>query len=194
MSDYPDHVKQASVDLLNRLLGNPETAAEAEDLISRVNPNADFPMKRAREAVIKPVMSELEKEREKIAALEAKLAAREKAEEEAAERARENSLLSRIDSVKGKYGFSDETLQRVMNRMREQNNPDVEAAAAWVAESIPKAAPQTGHDFLPTNVDPWGTTSGDEQWAGLHKDPDRWLTSELRSIARDPEFARLGNG
>jgi hypothetical protein len=85
-------------------------------------------------------------------------------------------------------------MDRVMSRMREKNNPDVEAAAAWVVESAPKPPPATGYDYLPSTVDPYGTASGDKAWEGLHKDPQQWMTAELRAIVRDPEFARMGGG
>jgi hypothetical protein len=89
-------------------------------------------------------------------------------------------------------------MSNVMDRMREQNNPDVDAAAAWVAESIPKPAPATGHDFLPSGVDPLGLNANKDFFDGLMdtgpKGADLWLDKTLRSIASDPEFARLGGG
>ena len=194
MSDLDHDIEKRGAYLLNQLLGDPRTAEEAEKLVAKINPNAQFPMRDRREALIAPVMTELEKERARVAALEAKWAARETADAEAAQRRAEDELLARVENVKAKRGFSDEMMTKVMDRMRANNNPDVDAAAAWVAESVPKAGPATGHDFLPTTVDPFGTTSGEEKWQSLHKDPDRWLTSELRSIAKDPEFARLGGG
>ena len=80
----------------------------------------------------------------------------------------------------------------VQNAVFVDHNGVVEAAAAWVAESVPKPAPAAGYDYLPSTVDPFGTASKDETWAALHKSPDQWLTAELRSIVRDPEFTRLG--
>lgn len=194
MSDArtPAQIAQQSVQLLNQLLGDPRTAPEAEKLIQTLNPQAEFPYRQQREAVLGPVMGELEKERARVAALEEKWNAREAAEAQRETKRQEDELLARMEAVKSKRGLSDDAMQRVMDRMRANNNPDVEAAAAWVAESVPKPAPAAGYDYLPSTVDPFGTASKDETWAALHKSPDQWLTAELRSIVRDPEFTRLG--
>jgi hypothetical protein len=190
----PAEIAQQSVNLLNQLLGDPRTAPDAEKLIQTINPKAEFPYRQQREAVLQPVMSELEKERARVAALEEKWNAREAAEAARETKRQEDELLARMEQVKSKRGFSDDAMQRVMDRMRQNNNPDVEAAAAWVAESAPKAPPASGYDYLPNTVDAWGSASGDEAWKSLHEDPQKWLTSELRSIVRDPEFTRLGGG
>jgi chemotaxis protein histidine kinase CheA len=185
------HVRSAS--LLSQLLADPRTAEDAERLVQTINPEAKFPARERREAILAPVMDELSKERKAREALEAKMAAREEREAEAERNSKEQAILDRLNSVKAKRGFSDEMMEKVISRMREQNNPDVDAAAAYVSESIPKAPPATPYaDLLPSNVDPYGSVSGDERWAALHKDPNRWLSDEIRAIAKDPEFARLG--
>ena len=160
---------------------------------AQINPQAKFPMRDAREAVLQPLRGELEAERQARQALEARLTAREEREAAAERQRQEDDMMSRLTGIKTKRGFSDDMMQRVIDRMRENNNPDVDAAAALVAESVPKPPPVAGNDFLPQSVDPYGVSSGDEKWAALHKNSDQWLTSELRAIARDPEFARLGN-
>ena len=191
-SDYPTDVIQRGAHLLDRMLGDPRTAAQAEKLVEIINPNSDLTQRR--EAVLAPVRAELEQERKAREALEARLAERETREAAAEQARQEAEMLRRVESVKKTRGLSDEAMERVFARMRDQNNPDVESAAAFVADSIPKAAPQVGiyDNLLPQTVDPYGTASGDEAWASLHKDPNAWMTEKLRSIARDPEFARLG--
>lgn len=186
-----------SAQLLTQLLADPRTAEQAEQLVQTINPDAKFPARERREAITKPVLDRIEAEaaarKAQAQALEDKLAAIEAEKAQAAQQAREQELLDRLNAVKAKRGFSDEMMEKVISRMREQNNPDVDAAAAFVAESIPKAPPASPYaDILPTTVDPYGANSGDEKWAALHKDPNRWLTDELRSIATDPQFARLG--
>lgn len=180
--------------LLQSMLADPRTAEKAEELVMQINPTAKFPMRERREALTAPIMGELEKKQKALDALEARLTARDERDAAEAAKRQEDSLLSRIDTVKRQRGFSDEMMDRVMQRMRDNNNPDVEAAAAFVSESIPKQAPATGYDFLPQQVDAFGSGSGTDQWKALHANPDGWLTSELRSIAKDPEFARLGQG
>ena len=181
-------------DLLERLLQNPNTAPKAEEIISQVNPDAKFPYRERREAFFGKMNEELEKERTARKALEDKIAAREAKEAADATVQSEARMVAALEAEKAKRGFSDEMMQRVMDRMRDNNNPDVAAAAAFVAESVPKPPPAQGYDFLPTTVDTYGSVSGDDKWKKLHANSDQWLTDELRSIARDPEFARLGNG
>ena len=193
-TQYSPDIVQRGAALLERMLGDPRTAADAERLVQTINPEAQFPLRDQREALMAPVRGELERERKAREVLEARLAEREAREAAEAQSRQEAAMMDRIQSVKTKRGLSDEAMERVYARMREQNSPDVEAAAAYVADSLPKPGPQTGaYDrFLPQTVDPFGSTSGDEQWAALHKNPDGWLTDKLRSIAHDPEFARLG--
>jgi hypothetical protein len=190
---YDLHARTAA--LLDRLLGDPRTAAQAEELIATVNPEAKFPHREQREALLAPALKALDEEAKKRQALEDKWTAREKAEQEAHEKAQETDLGKRLDAVRDKRGFSEDAMQKLMQRMRDQNNPDVDAAAAWVAEQSPRPGPQVGvNDFLPRTIDTYGANSGDKAWEGLHKNPDGWLTDELRAIAADPEFHRLGNG
>lgn len=203
MSDNPDLVSVSrgqydlasrSAELLSKMLGDPRTAAQAEELVSRINPAATFPQRDMRNAILQPVEARLAAERTAREALEAKWNAREAKEAEAATLADQNAMMSRINAVKAKRGFSDEAMEQVIQRMRDNNNPDVEAAAAYVADSLPKPGPATGHDYLGGSVDVFGSQSETDQWKGLTANPDKWLTNELRTIARDPDFARMGQG
>jgi len=190
-SQYDLHANAAT--LLNKLLTNPKVAPKAEELIAQVNPNATFPGREIREAYLEPVNARFEQEKAAREALQKRLDDREAAEAAARQKAQEDAMMDRLNALKTKRGFSDELVTKVMERMRDQNNPDVDAAAALVAESIPKPSAASGLDYLGGNVDVYGSASGDSAWEGLHKDPTNWLTQELRNIAHDPEFARLGN-
>lgn len=201
MSDNPNTVvvdraqydlHQRSAAILAQMLGDPRTAAEAEKIVATINPNAQFPGRQAREAVLQPVMAELEKERAKFTALEARIAAREAKEAEADQRNQEADLTGRLESVRAKRGFSEEMMTKVITRMRDQNNPDIDAAAAWVAETVPKPGPAVGHDFLPSTVDAYGSSGANEVWKPLHDNPQRWQDDMLRNLKNDPEFLRLG--
>ena len=185
---------QAAQDLLNRLLGHPEAGTlPTEALIAKVNPTAKFPVKEAREALLAPFEARLKAGDDARDAL-AKQLSDDRAERKAqAEQAEEVKLLDRLNTVRTKRGFSEETMEKVLARMREQNNPDIDAAAAWVAETLPKPSPAIGHDFLPSTVDAFGSNSGDKAWESLHQSPDQWQTAELRKIVADPEFLALGN-
>lgn len=189
-SQHDLHLKSASI--LSQMLGDPRTAAEAEKIVATINPHAQFPERARREAAMAPMNAALDAERAARTALEERIAAREAKDAAAEQRSQEAELTNRLDSVRNRRGFSEETMNKVIQRMRDQNNPDVDAAAAWVAESVPKPGPASGNDFLPSNIDVYGSQGTDEKWKSLHESPDRWLTKELRDISRDPEFARLG--
>jgi DNA anti-recombination protein RmuC len=197
---------QKSTALLDKMLGDPTTAPAAEDLIKKLNPQAVFPGRASREALLAPMLGEVEKVRTenkaeieaanaRATALQERLDARDAREAEAAQKAQEASLTAQLQSIQSRRGFSEETMQKVLDRMREQNNPDVDAAAAWVAESIPKPLPATGHDYLPSTVDVYGSASDPTgtMWETLHQNPSKWQTDQLRAIVKDPEFLRLGN-
>ena len=197
---------QKAAGLVDKMLGDPSTAPEAEALISKVNPQAVFPARASREALLAPVNAAVEKVRteitgqltaaeERAAKLQERLDARDAREAEQAAKAQETALETQLKSIQSRRGFSDETMQAVLTRMREQNNPDVDAAAAWVAETIPKPLPASGHDYLPSQVNVYGgiTDQENKAWDGLRENPTGWQTQELRNIVRDPEFLRLGN-
>jgi hypothetical protein len=197
---------QKSTLLLNKMLGDPVDAPLVEKIVEKHNPQAVFPGRAAREAIVTPLMSAVDQKASELqakldaesaarGALEQKWNDREAAEAEQRAKAEETALQTRIESIQAKRGFSDETMKRVLDRMREQNNPDVDAAAAWVAETIPKPLPASGHDFLPSTVDVYGSSASDPKetaWKNLHENPTQWQTNELRSIVKDPEFLRLG--
>lgn len=197
---------QKSTALLDKMLGHPVHAPMAETIIKDLNPDAVFPGRAAREAIVNPLMSAVDKRAEELNAkleaeaaargeLQAKWDARETAEAEAKQKAQETALTNRLTEIQSRRGFSDETMQKVLERMRENNNPDVDAAAAWVAESIPKPLPTSGHDYLPSTVDVYGSSEdpATTAWKGLHENAQKWQTDELRAIVKDPEFLRLGN-
>lgn len=196
---------QKSTALLDRMLGHPVHAPTAETIIKDLNPDAVFPGRAAREAITTPLMGEVEKVRtetaaqlaaadERATALQTRLDARDARELEVATKAQETALTNRLTEIQAKRGFSDETMQKVLERMRENNNPDVDSAAAWVAETIPKPFPTSGHDYLPSTVDVYGSSEdpATTAWKGLHENAQKWQTDELRAIVKDPEFLRLG--
>lgn len=196
---------QRSTALLDQMLGDPTHAPIVEPVVKALNPNAVFPGAKAREAVMAPVKAEIERVRaESKAEIDAALAlaktaqerldAREAKEAAAAQAQSDAQMLAQLNAIRSKRGFSEEKMQEVLARMKEQNNPDADAAAAWVAESIPKPLPAAGHDYLPSTVDVYGSSQdpATTAWKGLHENPTAWQTNELRSIVKDPDFLRLG--
>lgn len=196
---------QRSTALLDQMLGDPTHAPIVEPVVKALNPHAVFPAAKNREALMAPVKGEIERIRAeskaeleaalaRTAALETKLTERETREAAAAQAQSDAQMLAQLKAIQSKRGFSEEKMQEVLTRMKEQNNPDADAAAAWVAESIPKPLPAAGHDFLPSTVDVYGSSEdpATTAWKGLHENPTGWQTQELRNIVKDPEFLRLG--
>ena len=102
----------------------------------------------------------------------------------------ESTLRERLESVKTLYGFTEEGMQTVIKRMRDQNNPDVEAAAAYVNGLAPKPSPVKSSGLFPTKLNPFGAAdlSDDPAIKKLHTDPMAFMEEE--AIAVMDEFAR----
>jgi hypothetical protein len=179
----------AAAALLDKLLRDPKTARVTEDQIRQVNPNATFPGRDLAESYVAPAVAEAA-----AARAEAK-AAREELEKDRAERAEATQIAKlegRLEAARKKYGWADDTIaQQVLKRMQEQNSPDVDAAAAWVNESLPKPPPvnRGNTDYLPQTVDLYGSQSRDKQFEKLHDKPWSYFDDEVRSVLNDPSLA-----
>ena len=83
-----------------------------------------------------------------------------KADRQKANEARENADFTQaIKDAQTRYRLTDEGMQAAFQRMKDQNNPDVEAAAAWVSSNISKAEPVSGSSYTPNN--PFGIKFSD---------------------------------
>lgn len=198
MSDNPatpDHVTLpkaaadqglAAIALLNKLTGDPKVGRQAKEAIRAVNPNARFPDLEIEDRVntlVEERVSRAEKAAaDAAAALEADR--RQRAEERA-----ESELARRIDSVRGKYRFTEDTMQKVFDRMKAENNPDIEAAAAFVNEGIPKPGPKPADNLLPQGLDLFGMQSKPDDLKPLHDNPMGWFDREVRAVLNDPALA-----
>src|SRR5580698_5370783 len=107
--------------LLNTLLTRPDTAPSVEEAIAKANPNAKFPGREAREAQYAPVLSEIEKERAERVKLQERLDARDAADRAAQEKNQEDALVTRMENIRKRRGFSDEMMDKVVARMRAEN-------------------------------------------------------------------------
>ena len=98
----------------------------------------------------------------------------------------EADLLTRVESVKKDFRFTDEGMEKVFDRMRAQNSADVEGAAAYVASQLPKAKPaDTGSSYAPQSLNLYGSAEQDAQWADLNRDPLRWFDKQVMAIENE---------
>ena len=109
-----------------------------------------------------------------------------KADRQKANEARENADFTQaIKDAQNRYRLTDEGMQAAFQRMKDQNNPDVEAAAAWVSSNISKAEPVSGSSYTPNN--PFGINQPETHYELLNKNPfdGRFAEAEISKINQD---------
>ena len=166
--------------LLGDLVAHPTHGAAAKRMIKELNPSANFPEVEAEDRFGKVVDEKTQKVLDRLEAFEAKQAERDKAAEDSRVEA---DFTKRLDAVRSKYRFND--VDKVIERMKAQNSPDVEAAAAWVNENTAKPDPVAGPSYMPQDVDLYGSKSRDEKWRSLHENPQNWFDQQVREIMAD---------
>ena len=187
-SAYEQAVAAKSVEVLAKLLKHPKIAGQVKRAIREVEPNANFPELDAEDQFVEPVRKEVEGVRGEVKGLADRL---DKMIQAAEDRDAEGALASDFQSVQKKYGFTEDGLRKVMERMREKNNPDVESAAAFVNESIPRAKPATatGTNHLPESFNLktmfGGGDDASEKATAASKDPWAFFDAEVRDILND---------
>jgi hypothetical protein len=134
--------------------------------------------------VTAPLVAEIEEQKKANKSLADRLDSWETNQKNGKEEA---ELQGQLDSLKKTYSFTPEGMQRVVDRMKEKNNPDAESAAAWVLAQEKKARPITDSALLPQALNLYGSNSEDENWAELNKDPKGWADRELVKMIN--EFA-----
>lgn len=110
----------------------------------------------------------------------------QKADREKASKEREEADFSRaIKDAQDRYRLTDAGMQAAFERMKAQNNPDVEAAAAWVASNITKAEPVAGSGYSPIN--PFGINQPEAHYDLLNKNPfdGKFAEAEIAKINQD---------
>lgn len=185
---YEQAVGAKSVEVLARLLKHPKLAGQVKRAIKEIEPNANFPELDAEDQFVAPVREEVSGVRKDVQGLTDRL---DKLIQQGTDRDAESALASDFSAVQKKYGFTEDGLRKVMTRMQEHNNPDVESAAAWVNEGIPRAKPAsaTGTNHLPQSFNLKtmfnGSDDADERAASVSKDPWAFFDSEVRSILNE---------
>lgn len=186
-------VSQAELDmlrgtraLLGKLLDDPKRGLDYKRHVKEIVPDAKFPELDLIETVTRP-------RDEAIAALNTRLdkmaEEQTKRDKDSADRAAEQSLRERLDAVRKQYGFTDEGMDLVIKRMREQQSSDAEGAAAYIYGIQPKPAPTNASGLFPSKLNLYGSAekSEDAKIQALHKDPLHFLETEAIEVMN--EFA-----
>lgn len=111
----------------------------------------------------------------------------ERAKERAAweEQQNKTTFESQVEAARKAYSLTDEGFHKMLDRMKEQNSPDAEAAAAWVASKTP--APIKGPTWAPQDLNLFGSKSAEEGMAKLHNDPVGYQDEQLAEFFKNPD-------
>lgn len=165
--------------LLDSLYNDPKHGMSFKKMMKEKLPDARIPELDIVENVTKPYD-------EKISALEAENKKfREDMEawqKKQADREEEQQVRLTLDDVQKKYKLTDDGMSKVVERMKEKNNPDAEAAAAFILRQQPTPKPATPAAYLPSELNLYGSSTADEQYADLNKDPVKWFDRQCAEI------------
>lgn len=98
----------------------------------------------------------------------------------------EATFASKIEMIRKSKNFTEEGMKKVFDRMKEHNNPDIEAAAAWVLSQEPRVPTQSA--YAPQTMDIYGSNSGDKKWEELNRNPVAFFDKEVLEILNDPQY------
>lgn len=181
---------ERDANLAAALWNDPKHGMKIKEIAKEKWPDSNIPELDAIKEVRKSESELLSKFEAKEKALDDKLAAYEAKQKEKEEKENESKSAKEfeveVEATKKKYQLSSEGMEKVFQRMKDKNNPDVEAAAAWVTDHQQAAAPinQAGGDSM---FNPFGSKSEDKDWELLNKNPfdGRFAEKEIAQITRD---------
>lgn len=108
------------------------------------------------------------------------------------------TFMEQYEKVRKDYSFTEDGMQKVMARMKDKNNPDIESAAAWVARQEP-SKPVTSSNYMPSEFNAKGffaPDSAEEAWKGF-EDPNTRRAAEndiINQVLSTPEKFREFGG
>lgn len=185
---------EGSAKLMDSLWNDPKYGLKIKEFTKEKFPNANIPevdtIKHVRktEEDLRTSMSADKKAVEDLISGFRKEREDEKSvEKEARETAR---FQNDVEATKKKYQLSAEGMEKVFARMHEKNNPDVEAAAAWVTDHEQAAKPLEQPGYGSQSMDfqnSFNSTQEDKDWELLNKDPFdmKFADQEIRRITAD---------
>ena len=182
---------QGTAKLANTLWNDEKIGMTVKERAKELLPNSNIPEVDAMRTARKTETEILTKVEAKEKALEDRISAFEKAQKERDEKdlsaKAEREFAADVEGTKKKYQLTAEGMEKVFARMKEKNNPDVEAAAAWVTDHEPKQSPLTSSNYSPQNLDVFGSSSGRDEFKEIneHAFDGKWFDKEVRKINED---------
>ena len=170
--------------LYNKLWNDPEEGLNFKRKVKKLVPDAQIPELDMIDTTVKPFEEKLAKQAEDNKALRERLDLIEKKSKDEKE---ESEFAKSLDSARRKFHLTDEGFDKAISRMKEMNNPDAEAAAAWVASQEKKAKPVGSSSFAPSALNLFGSNKVDDSLAELHRDPILWQDNQIQTML--DEFA-----
>jgi hypothetical protein len=170
--------------LLNKMWNDPKTGMAFKKKVKEFVPDAKIPELDIVDGATAPIFAELEEQKKANKTLADRLDNWETSQKNSKE---ESELQTQLDAIRKQYSFTPEGMQKVVDRMKEKNNPDADAAAAWVAAQERKARPVTPA-FSKTDLNLYGASTIDESMKELHTNPERWAVNEMEIMLN--EFAQ----
>lgn len=184
ISEAEDALRKKYEHLYNRLWNDPKEGLNFKRKVKELVPDAQIPELDMIDTTVRPFEEKLAKQAKDNEALVARLDAIEKAKKDGDD---ESALVKSLDSARKKFSLTDEGFDKAITRMKEMNNPDAEAAAAWVASQEKKAKPVGSSSFAPAALNLYGSNKVDDTLADLHRDPVAWQDSTIQTML--DEFA-----
>jgi len=180
---------EGTAKLANTLWNDEKVGMTVKERYKEINPEANIPevvvaqsSRRVEQELISKVEAKEKAVDDKISAWEKKMQERDDAD---SNKVAEAAFSSEVEATKKKYQLTDEGMAKVFERMKAKNNPDVEAAAAWVTDHEVKAAPVQNSSFSPNDMNLYGSSQGDNEWAELNKNPLKYGDRVLTEMAND---------
>lgn len=179
---------QGTAKLANTLWNDEKIGMTVKERAKELLPNSNIPEVDAARTARKAEAEILSKVEAKEKAVEDRISAFEKSQKERDEKdfnaKAERDFAADVDATKKKYQLTADGMEKVFARMKEKNNPDVEAAAAWVTDHEPKQSPLTNSSYSPAGIDIFGSSSGDKEFEEINKHAfdGKWFDKEVRAI------------
>lgn len=173
--------------VMDKAWDSKETGSDFRKLLKKVDPNLRVPEDIA-DSVIAPVNARAEAAEKAAKETQERL---DKFLAESKDKEDTATLRSELTAAQKKFGLDDEAMAKVMTRMKDKANPDVEAAAAWVAAQVPKPQPIADHGISSISADLFGTTKQEDAFKDLHTGgdpfkPGGWFDKEAAKILNEP--------
>lgn len=182
---------QGTAKLANTLWNDEKIGMTVKERAKELLPNSNIPEVDAMRTARKSESEILSKVEAKEKALEDRISAFEKNQRERDEKdlntKAEREFAADVEGTKKKYQLTAEGMEKVFARMKEKNNPDVEAAAAWVTDHEPKQSPLTNSSYSPASMDVFGSSSGNDEFKEINDNAfnGKWFDKEVRAINED---------